>query len=166
MPIVNFAHLPEAIQEEFRHKVLSGECEDPYSLQQWLLQHKFSVTKERVRGWVTEIPCDIIEDVHDLPDDVYKTLHGSFVERRPKAEVIDLCAKLGYKVNANVIDKWFGQLLRDAQEREVQGEVGPSGVSLQQEFETRTLTWTLDFFLSLISDIELKKPKVRDCRRF
>ena len=153
-----FDQLPESLQNEFAFLARQGVR--PAEIQQRLMKDRFSVTKTRISDWCKNIPSIVATNFEDLPEEVRATVLDAYRDRKPIGEVKHVCAKLGYQIDDKIINKWFNELLRDRQEQELNGELESSGLSIMQEFETRSLTWVFDNFLNLLANADLSQLKI------
>lgn len=162
--ITQFEHLPEGLQADFAFWVRKGMSSA--AIQQQLQKHKYTATRNRIDEWSKGIPCIVASSVDELPDDVKVVVLEAYRDRKPKSEVKHFCASLGYKVSDQVVDRWFGELLRERQVQELGGELDASGISVSHEFEVRTLTWIFDKILNLLADADLHQLELKTVNDF
>lgn len=67
---------------------------------------------------------------------------------------------MGYKVSDVVINRWFGELLRERQQQELYGELDDNGLTLNEELLTRILTWCLDALMKMLVNVDMASIKV------
>lgn len=109
---------------------------------------------------MAEVPGIEVSKLDDLPEDVKVIVLDAYRLRKPKSQLVEQVASLGYKISDTAVENWFDELFRERQERELEGELEPTGLSVLQEFETRSLTWVFDKVLNLLADTDLHKLEI------
>lgn len=142
LAIINMERLPRDVLEQLEQMAAQGATVD--DLQKHIMKNGFSIRKTTIKKWTRTLPFKKINTLEDLPEDLREKVVSWWLSRRDYASCVRDLTEAGFKADNFILNKLYGQILRDETQAEINGDFDPTRAPISKELEAWALTATLD----------------------
>jgi len=142
MAILSMERLPRDVLEQLEEMAAKGVSVE--NLQRHIANNGFQVNKVTIKQWRKRLPLKKVRHLDDLPEDLRAQIASWWLSRREYAACVKDLNDLGYRADNMLLDRLYGELLRDETQSEINGDFDPMRAPISKELEAWALTATLD----------------------